>query len=340
MITDKYTEQELREAWRIILNSPTISQYWKDYDRWFNNKTVFPDWDLLADRKLLSLIVMTLDEFQTREYKKGKTGACVTWGRELHNVLDLDSLKQKAEAYHQYVDYGSIVEKSIEKASELGRLSEEELELLQTAGVIGKGKTSEDSFPIPYLLLRAEFFLAYCDGMLWQIKKEQNSPEMKALREQQRQRHWERQGRFIFGNTKGQSISLTDEKGNLKSLEEIKKITGEIGKSVNTLVESMNTKTKEIPIEQKEDNKKTCITRLLVEGLITKSEIVNPEDKKYKYYATEKFTPENIRKCLCVNRIPWGHIASFKLIISESTKEPLTAEQLSDVAHNKARKKK
>lgn len=75
----------------------------------------------------------------------------------------------------------------------------------------------------PRLLHIAPFMLAYCEGLFAQKTKEENTLEMKALREQQRQRHWETTSRFIFGNTQGLSVSATDEQSNPIIIEEISK---------------------------------------------------------------------------------------------------------------------
>lgn len=300
MITDKYTEQELREAWRIVLNSPNLSNWWKDYHSMMT-------WDLLEDDYLLDLLELTLGLFRDREYKDGAKNACDLWIQDLKQPLEI--LSKKAPLYSSYVNTHSESELSIEKLTELGHLSDDEIEALQTAGVLAKAiKEPRDYFKLSYLYYKAEFFNAYCTGLQYQIHR--------------------------------------DKQERINSLEEIKKITGEIDKSVTTLVESMNTKTKEVPIEQKENNKKYYITRLQEYGLITKSEryefreIEGQKTKCFLFYVTEKFTPENIRKCLDVERVPWGIIADFKQIISRSTKEPLTKEELSDIAFNKARKKK
>lgn len=161
MIFDKYTEQELRDAWRIVLNSPNLSNWWKDYHSMMT-------WDLLEDDYLLDLLELTLGLFRDREYKDGAKNACGLWIQDLKQPLEI--LSKKAPLYSSYVNTHSESELSIEKLTELGHLSDDEIEALQTAGVLAKAiKEPRDYFKLSDLYYKAEFFNAYCTGLQYQI---------------------------------------------------------------------------------------------------------------------------------------------------------------------------
>lgn len=266
-VSDKYTDEDFREAWKIVLNSPNLSAFWKDYQ---SMKT----WDLLEDDYLLDLLELTLDLFRDREYKDGAKNACDFWIQDLKQPLEI--LSKKAPLYSSYVNTHSESELSIEKLTELGHLSDDEIEVLQTAGVLAKAiKEPRDYFKLSDLLYRAEFFEAYCEGLKYQLSK---------------------------------------------------------GKQP---LDTLNP----------DELKKSIIYRLRDSGLITASKY--PKDEKhYYYFVTDKFTPDNIKTCLSIDRIKWQTIADFEAIIPEPynkeskyTPIPMTDKQLKNTANNKARKK-
>lgn len=292
-VSDKYTEQEFREAWRTVLNSPNLSDYWKGYQKMKN-------WDLLTDDYVMKLLEQTLDEFRKREYKSGIEGACKLWIHDLKQPLDI--LGKKAPCYSSYVN-------TQEELSKLGKLSEDEVTKLQIAGVLERAiKEPRDYFNLSDLLYKAEFFEAYCTGLSSKYKRQQDTPEMQALRMRERQMHWEKMGKY--------------------------------------LVNGFKPKTDEQETQAPESFKKSIIIRLRDSGLITASKY-QKEDKHFYYYVTEQFTPKNIKACLLTDRIKWQTIAEFKAIIPEPYKKesnytpvPMDATTLQRTAYNKARSKK
>lgn len=305
-VSDKYTDEELREAWRIILNSPDfhnpkLSVHWKNYPK------MMKDWGgLMSDDYVLSLLEQTLDLFREREYQVGTTKACELWIKDLEQPLEL--LREKAPLYSDYANTRPEAELSREKLTELGKLSNDEIDAFKKAGVLETTTEPQDYYKLSDLYYKAEFFNAYCTGLSSKYKRQQDTPEMQALRMRERQMHWEKMGKY--------------------------------------LVNGFKPKTDEQETQAPESFKKSIIIRLRDSGLITASKY-QKEDKHFYYYVTEQFTPENIKACLLTDRIKWQTIAEFKAIIPEPYKKesnytpvPMDATTLQRTAYNKARYKK
>lgn len=174
-VSDKYKDEELREAWRIILNSPDfhspeLSVFWKGYPKLMKDLG-----GLLSDNYVLPLLEQTLDLFRKREYQVGTTKACDLWIQDLEQPLKL--LREKAPIYSEYVDTRPEAEMSIEELTELGKLSDDEIKAFKTAGVLETTTEPQDYYKLSDLYYKAEFFNAYCTGLQYQIHRDKQALE-------------------------------------------------------------------------------------------------------------------------------------------------------------------
>ena len=174
-VSDKYTDEELREAWRIILNSPDfhspiLSDFWKGYPNMMKDLG-----GLMSDDYVLPLLEQTLDLFRKREYQVGTTKACDLWIQDLEQPLEL--LRVKAPLYSEYANTRPEAELSREKLTELGKLSNVEIDSFKTAGVLDTTTEPQDYYKLSDLYYKAEFFNAYCTGLQYQIHKDKQALE-------------------------------------------------------------------------------------------------------------------------------------------------------------------